>query len=231
MPVEPGRAWGHAPTFIVSPHLDDAILSCGALDLPRCTVINVFTRFPGHARGFAARLLEKWGARDGDHAAALRDAEDEAACATLGFCRLSLGYVDAAFRSESSPFRPLEAADVEASVAIAEELVRRIRDECSGRAWVLLPAGMGGHVDHVMTARTAKILRRDHDVAFYADLPYALGKPAPEGVGPRIPLGQLDIPRWLRAVASYRSQLRLLFRDTDWQRALSEEGPRLWASA
>ena len=143
--------------LILSPHLDDAVLSAWS-DLPGATVANLCTAVP--PAGVVGDFDRAKGAVDGAAFMAARLAEDRAALALAEVgSRLELGFLDAQYRDG-----PLAPDAIRAALPPAER--------------ILAPAGLGGHPDHV-AARDAA-LATGVPVTLYADLPYAarVGWPA-----------------------------------------------------
>jgi LmbE family N-acetylglucosaminyl deacetylase len=144
---------------VVSPHLDDAALSVPCWSAARAMTEDVV-------------VLTVFSAGD-DAAYAGRRAEDEAALAVLGARAVHLGLLDAPFRlAVARSWRGLVLSAMEdADVA---EVGRAIAGwvEMWGAEVVLLPLGVGEHVDHrVVHAAHAGICGRV--VGFYEDRPYA----------------------------------------------------------
>jgi LmbE family N-acetylglucosaminyl deacetylase len=145
-------------TLVVSPHLDDAVLSV-----------------PGWIRSLALRgervvVLTVFSAGGEEYPE--RRAEDLAALALLGAEPLHLGLLDAPpRRGVRRGFRELIlcAMDDEDAAAVARALVERIA--ALAPALTLLPLGVGEHIDHriVHAAHT----RLAGPLGFYEDRPYA----------------------------------------------------------
>ncbi len=160
---EPQLRRGDGGALLLSPHLDDAVLDCWSVlrgDSPP-RVVNVFAGLPG--AGAPVPLWDRiTGA--GDSAARVRErlAEDARALAHAGREAVYLPLLDAQYR----PGEPLEPADVDrALVAQVQEPVEQ----------VLAPAAIGGHPDHTLVRRYARLLlRRGFAVTLYADLPYCV---------------------------------------------------------
>ena len=143
--------------LILSPHLDDAVLSAWC-DLPGATVANLCTAVP--PAGVVGEFDRTKGAADGAAFMNARLAEDAAALALAGVeSRLELGFLDAQYRDG-----PLDPDAIRGALPQADR--------------ILAPAGLGGHTDHV-AARDAA-LATGASVTLYADLPYAarVGWPA-----------------------------------------------------
>lgn len=222
------------PHIYLSPHLDDAALSCGgaiarfvAAGQP-VLVVNVCSGSPppgGPFSSFAALQHERWGLPP-DEAVARRLVEDAAALQILGADSLGLGLLDAIYRmpeayvDDPTLFGPVAAGDTLAAEAgpQLEELVARFPD-----AIFYAPLGVGDHVDHVAVhAVAARLAGSGATVAYYEDFPYAaraqgavagrldqLG--GASGFGPAVaPIDAVIEPK-IAAVAAYASQLGTLF--------------------
>jgi LmbE family N-acetylglucosaminyl deacetylase len=211
--------------LVLSPHFDDAVLSCG----------NWLERHPGTIVGTVCSGLPgasvpadpTWDAlahfSSGDEAARARRAEDRAALGLLGADQAVLGFLDGWFyKSEAG--RPHERPDVGPSFedALARSiggLVDELRpDAC------LVPLGLL-HPDHIVTHRAALSalrVRPEIPVVFYCDLPYGIASvQAAEdrleglaasgfGLAPQPDAGSPPAQSKLRAARCYRSQLPLL---------------------
>ncbi|WP_211223813.1 PIG-L deacetylase family protein [Pseudonocardia asaccharolytica] len=190
-----------APLLFLSAHLDDAVLSCGALLAalaPRCpvTVATVFTAAtdPPHTRA-ARSFLRQCGATDADALFADRRTEDRDVLAGLGVAHVHLGAVDALFRTRGSraalgrlgravpelvhryPTYRLDIARGRVAAGdrvLAAGLARQVSDlvATTGAELVFCPVGVGNHVDHLLTRGIGARLGRP--VVHYSDFPYAL---------------------------------------------------------
>jgi LmbE family N-acetylglucosaminyl deacetylase len=169
---------------VLSPHLDDAVLSAWSAlrgEAP-VTVVNVFTGLP--PAGAAAPWDALTGATDSRARMRERIAEDRAALAIAGVEARSLGLLDAHYRAE-----PLDSDALREAIASAVD----------GAAALWAPAGIGGHVDHVGVRDAALALGIPWRM--YADLPYAVkfGWPAWVTGEPEDPNLAIDADwrRWL----------------------------------
>ncbi len=146
--------------LVVSPHFDDAVLSCWHLldGEDDVRVVNVFTGSPpaGSPPGY---WDDQTGAADPARRVAERKAEDEAALAMAGRASLDLGFLDGQHRRD-----PLEPQ-------VVEEMLREL---VFGNGPIAAPMGLDGHDDHCVARDAAVALRADGvDVLLYADLPHA----------------------------------------------------------
>jgi LmbE family N-acetylglucosaminyl deacetylase len=214
---------------VLSPHPDDAALSCGATIAALVAAgerVTVLTCFGGPARppwsAHAQMLHRLWG--DPEDPPAVRAAEDAAACALLGAELVHAGEPDALYRgylTHEAIFGPPRADDDGAAARLAEL--------AAGSERVLAPLGIGGHVDHRLVRRVGELLAaRGHDVWWYEELPYAEVIPLDEpGLhpAPAPPPESEHVARKLEAVRAYRSQRAMLFGDGP---VRVSEHERLW---
>jgi LmbE family N-acetylglucosaminyl deacetylase len=209
----------------VSPHLDDAVFSAGALLAreaaagTRVVVATCFTASVPDPQGFAlACQLDKGLGPEIDYMA-LRRAEDREACARLGAEPMHLPLPEAPNRGYDDAvalFGPPLAGDTMRE-ALLPTLSRLLADLCPDR--VLGPAAIGNHVDHslVRDALTALV---PVGLECWADLPYA-ARP-----GMEIPSCENALPCSremeikLSAAAAYRSQLPFQFGSPERMRTL-----------
>src|SRR6266511_3905133 len=122
------------PLLLVSPHLDDAVLSAWSVlrrDGP-VEVVNVCSGLPG--RGFVTRYDRLVGAEESATVFAARIEEDRAALALAGRAPRGLGFLEGQYREEPLDWKAVAAA-------LDGEM-----PACSG---IVLPAGIGGHDDHL----------------------------------------------------------------------------------
>jgi LmbE family N-acetylglucosaminyl deacetylase len=164
--------------IVLSPHLDDAALSCGGLltSLHRKVSRLVVTISCGDARGRG---------RKGVATPAQRRLEDRRALHSIDCDFAHLGFVDAIYRR--SPFsgqliyhgiRERMSAPPIDDGGHVEELYLVLRRLCGdmGNVLVLSPMAVGQHVDHVLCAHVAmRLFGSSPNLLFYEDFPYVLG--------------------------------------------------------
>jgi LmbE family N-acetylglucosaminyl deacetylase len=182
--ADPGGA-----TVVLSPHLDDAVLSCwSVLSSPGdVRPVNVFAASP--RPGFVTSIDRICGATDSAAHMAERCAEDAEALALAGRTPTNLPFLDRQYRGPRAAFslRSLDAAVAEAVGPIAA---------------LYAPAALGGgHTDHRLVRRLALAAAASGiRVHLYADLPYAVAFGWPHWV-----TGEPDEPR--RVVDAYWAPL------------------------
>jgi len=163
-----------APELVLSPHWDDAVLdrwSVLSADAD-VTVVNVCAGVPEPGR------LTLWdditGAQDSAQRARERLSEDAQALALAGRTPLSLPFLDVQYRRPPGPG--------------LQELDRALTQQVAGASRVHVPAGLGGHPDHLLTRRYGRMLLRSGiPVSMYADLPYCILHGWPHWVDGREP--------------------------------------------
>ncbi len=221
-------------TVYLSPHLDDAVLSCGGLihrqaaEGTRVLVITIFAGQPPLDRlsPFAARIHARW--ETGQEPTIERRREDQIALDILGADLLHLDYLDAIYRFEGDSFLYLSDEDLFGSPhPVDAELSGQIMSSLSHalplhKSSLYAPLGVGNHVDHQLVKRALLSLRdRPARIILYEDYPY-VERPgaltnALESAGDRdwrpesTPLDEEGVQAKIEAIAAYRSQVTSLF--------------------
>ena len=145
---------------ILSPHLDDAVLSCWHVlaEPAELLVINVFAGVPTVLTA-PAWWDEYTGATDSAERVRERIEEDRRALALAGRTAVNLDFLDEQYRDGEQPLD-----------ALTDEIGRRL----PRGALVYAPAAIGSHGDHALVRAAALALRADgFVVSLYADLPHA----------------------------------------------------------
>ena len=208
----------------LSPHLDDAALSCGGLiweqvrSGDRVGVLTICAGDPpaGEISPFARSLHERWGTESGSMVH--RRTEDLASCAVLGAQAVHLPIRDCIYRqdpsgaaflydSEESLTGSLHPADQAVIQSLRVELQQRLPEQ----AFVVCPLAIGDHVDHHLTRAAAERLSRP--LYYYVDYPYVIG--VVDGIQGMSgewrelvhPISEAGLHAWQEAVASHASQI------------------------
>jgi LmbE family N-acetylglucosaminyl deacetylase len=215
----------NAPVVVVSPHLDDAVLSASSVlgARPGSVIVSAFANGPRSVDPLPEWDLSSQTFASGDDVIAARRREDVAAAAVLGATTVHLDHWDGHYRNPTygydGPTDPAELAR-----AVAADLAD-LAGRTDARTWVV-PLGVF-HADHQITARAARLLASSlPDVKWlvYYDLPYSAQNDADvdaatarveamgftlvangEGDGP-----DLNVGLKARALDCYRSQLPAL---------------------
>jgi len=235
--------------IFLSPHLDDAVFSCGGLisylsenGIPAeiWTVFSDQITDPSQLTSYARSLHDRWQTGDPQHLA--RKNEDALASTIVGTSQVYLGFLDCIYRflpgtgesvvmSDDELFRTIKPGEQYLISEVASEFKIRMSDSS---IWVC-PLGMGHHIDHQIT-RIAAEASRDM-MLYYADLPYAITLPVqtiPGMIQLSIGLPEKNVMEWGRAILQYSSQLSTFWKDaremTDQYSAYLEcyKGMPLW---
>jgi len=147
---------------VISPHLDDAVLSCFTrLSTEPTVVVTVLGGAPADT-DLLAEYDRITGASSSRSRVFERVAEDQEALTGLATAVTRLPFLDAQYGDRPS----------------VREVADAVVINCQGADEVLFPAGLGGHVDHVLT-RDACLLAASNGLfgssrlIVYADYPYA----------------------------------------------------------
>ncbi len=241
-------------TILLSPHLDDAALSCGGQIFLQTTAgrpVLIVTIMAGDPlleiiSPYAQSLHDRWEYQSG--AAARRREEDLAACRILNADCLHWGIPDCIYRhdpvtgasyynSDENIFGPLHANEQPLLDTLAGKLA-----QLPAHKRLLAPLSAGNHVDHQLT-RLAAERCFGTELIYYEEYPYA----AEAGVVDRlttakdeswhaqtIPLSPTAVKKKIEAIAAYTSQLSTFFLDrADLEQQVTSYsqlvgGERLW---
>lgn len=194
--------------LILSPHMDDAIFSCGEhiyrwrKNKYEITVCNIFTNFISSSLSDPAiDYLAECGyvnLKDFDHQ---RKNEDEKAMHIVKIKAINLGLTDALFRSGAPNLSSVK---------------RQLKELNLKNAFtkVVVPYGLGGHKDHLLTRQVAEATFSKNKIFYYLEEPYASKR---ENWSPELcrkilkTLKSIAIPlRKMPSVYAYTSQLWIL---------------------
>jgi len=219
--------------ILISPHLDDAALSCGGglTRLTRAgvptTIVTVFTadQQPGlPLTPLARRSHASWGI--GDQPFAARRAEDLAAIRILGAKAEYLGLMDAIYRRSpsgvalySNPLAAPASDDIEQFVPQLVDALRRTIGPALPESRIFCPAGTGNHVDHILVREAVAQLVDPEMMVLYEEYPYSArpnsSTTATGGPGgwptSTLTLTAEELETRIAAIGCYASQLRGLF--------------------
>lgn len=215
----------------ISPHLDDAVYSCGGLisqQVRKGEKVAVWTLFAGdptldQMTPYAQSLHQRWGA--GLDAAALRRTEDRTACDLLGAEPRHFHWLDCIYRTIKGA--PLVKSDEELFSPntplqddLVDEIVATLREQLPPKAKLVVPLAAGNHIDHrVVRAAAEKLVIRP---LYYADVPYVMGHPEEiarltTAMKPGLTesLSPDAIQKWITAMAAYKSQMSTFWTSID----------------
>lgn len=235
--------------IFLSPHFDDVALSCGGLvwELTKqgqqVEVWTIMAGFPPDEiySDFAQKNHRDWG-KSGREAIQMRREEDKAACKILGAVPRHFDWMDVIYRRHQDSGLPVvnsneELFNEQPETTLVNSILRILPEKFPVDANVVLPLGLGGHIDHRALVKVGEAL--DMVKFYYADYPYILKSfESPiltEDKYKKISrfLSQDALFAWQEAVLSYRSQLASFWRDDDearlaLQNYLAGGGGRFW---
>lgn len=215
----------------LSPHLDDAALSCGGQIYSatqqgqRVLIVTITAGDPvAPVSAYAASLHTRWELVDATEA---RRQEDLAASDILGAESLHWSIPDCIYRvdSEGAPFYVSDAdifgAVAQAEMGLVNELAAQMRALPPARN-VVAPLAVGQHVDHQLTRLAAEEAFGCESLLYYEDYPYAqepgqvdqvIGKDSNQWIAEVVALDHQALRAKYAAVAAFRSQVSTFFRD------------------
>jgi len=157
---------------VLSPHLDDAVLSCGLFLAahPGSFVVTAFSHGPPRVSPLPRWDTDARYFPDGADVMGVRRGEDISAAAMAHASTRHLGYWDGQYRTGGYGYQGPPEADLPALIAADLTGWARARP---GLAWVI-PLGIH-HRDHEITAEAGLIFAGGQagQVYLYEDLPYA----------------------------------------------------------
>jgi len=214
----------------ISPHLDDAVMSCGGLIWEQVHAgipVDIWTVCAGYApegelSDLAKRIHISWKVTTAKQVIILRREEDYAAARILNVSVSHLDVPDAMYRKNRFgrniyPYNVICApspADLDLGVIenMAESIsVNGLRPDDT----LICQLSIGGHVDHRLVRMATERLSRP--VFYYIDIPYYLNFPdtLPEfekGMTSQyFAISDSALHIWQDAIAAYVSQIRMLF--------------------
>lgn len=236
--------------IVISPHFDDAVLSCGGLiweqthsGIPvEIWTVNAGDPPHGPVSELITRIHTVWKTGTPQETVDVRRIEDQNAARQVGATVRQLNMVDAIYRRTHTgslmytqdvfdPIHPREAG-------IVEEAALQITRELNEFDTIICPLALGGHVDHVITRRAVESLGRP--LWYYADIPYLFKHedeldPATDGLNAKtFFISDQGLATWQEGIAAYASQLSSLFENLQDMRTqiedyrLSRGGLTIW---
>lgn len=188
------------PCYFFSPHLDDAVLSCGSLlsylsGKTPVTVVTVFTKASEKPYTFSAkRFLKKCNENDAELLFKKRKSEDTLAMNTLRISSIHCGMVDGTWRKKSSlskvrkkvgkifpellyrypTFFHVSSGKLSGDdLVFSKELRASLKKYIPKNAVIFAPLGIGNHIDHVLVR---KVFSGFPNIIYWSDFPYNVTK-------------------------------------------------------
>lgn len=241
-------------TIYISPHLDDVVFSCGGWiweQTHRGQEVEIWTICagdppPGSLSALALSLHQSWGL--GENAVRIRREEDREACRMVGAAPRHLSFLDCIYRfspqgeliyqTEAEIFGGLDPGEGDLIDRVSAALAELLPTESE----LIVPLGIGNHVDHELTRKAASRLGRR--LYYYADYPYArelegreilkFMEGSREWKGDNLQVTQKGLDQWWQGARAYGSQITTFWEDEgDLRREIKDfsdflEGMKLW---
>lgn len=217
----------------LSPHLDDAALSCGGQIFQqtaaghRVLIVTAMAGDPpeGPLSAMAREHHERWQLTA--DAVARRREEDKTACQILGADCHHWEIPDCLYRRHPQTEQALyqDVSALFGAVAPAEEpLVEALAKKIAGLPLadqLFAPLAIGHHVDHQLVRQAAEKQVGRSQLCYYEDYPYAAVAEAVTAVidadlgwqSRSIPLSATAVQAKIDAITAFRSQLSTFFQD------------------
>lgn len=219
---------------VISPHFDDAVLSCGQHILDwqedgyEVEVITVFTEFEASVLSEdSASFVKECGVESLAAFRKLREREDTEAMKRLGVKKYRwLGCIDGGFReSEGVPTYRTHDELFSGKVLDSDDWIDQLSDSLQNaidpQATVVIPLGFGAHADHLIVRQIGEEVCSKKRLSWYIDIPYAfqIHHWQTEFVH-RVFIGKTSM-KWttakkLHAVSAYDAQVPILFPSGLW---------------
>lgn len=217
--------------LVLSPHLDDGVLSCGEFVRSKIdegndvTIVTVFSGYPEKTELSDAAKKYHSDCFLSDDAMEYRKEEDIKACKILGCKYKHLDFYECLYRKNGNgdyiypDIEDIYHLEDDDNVYI-EKFSPVILDIIKDYDYILAPLGMGNHADHLLLNEIMKNIARTtkYKIMFYEEVPYICSiydsgkKVDVSGMKPVV--FEIKEKSWLlklQAVLSYRSQLHILW--------------------
>lgn len=152
---------------VLSPHLDDAVLSCADYCLSKqrdgwtIHVISIFSKMDNNS------FLEK-----------RRKKEDKSAMNMLNFSFQYLDLYEAMYRSSIGKQLYPKQSYLNETIHEKDKVILQVLNKkltnLDSEQTLMVPIGLGGHVDHILTRTSVETNFPSKQLIYYLDQPYAL---------------------------------------------------------
>ncbi len=222
-------------SIYISPHLDDAVLSCGGQVYDQVQsgrsvlVVTINAGDPNeiNVSPFARTLHQRW--HTPAEAVSIRREEDRRACGQLGADFLHWGLLDCIYRqdthsglhmypTEESLFGAIHPGD-----DVTSHYLNKLISGLPRFKQLFVPLAIGNHVDHQLCRQAAENICGPTNLTYYEDYPYSQLADKQEAVFPDkekwlssvIQLSRSALANKLEAIAQYDSQLSTFFENKE----------------
>lgn len=171
--------------IVLSPHLDDAALSCfDHITLWRSnysvTVFTIFSSFESKCvADYSNSIINKLNVSVNEYEL-LRKKEDEEFFNKIGLKQYMLNFVDGGFRfHKQSPLYKTPADLFSGKIVYQDHQIKNKLKIILSRVdkyaeRVVIPAAIGSHADHIIVKEAAEETIQSEKITYFCDYPYAL---------------------------------------------------------
>lgn len=213
----------------ISPHFDDAVLSCGGLIWEQTHTgipVEIWTICagdppPGPISPFTQAMHDSWKTGTPQETVALRRIEDQNACRRVGALAVHFPVPDCIYRRSGTGsllypegiFGGLNPRDS----AVVDEIANLVSSKLNQYDVLVCPLTLGRHVDHLVVRSALEKLGRP--LWYYADIPYYFRDPAQldeasSGLAAKnFYISAEGLQAWQESIAAHKSQISMLFED------------------
>jgi LmbE family N-acetylglucosaminyl deacetylase len=173
-----------------SPHIDDAIFSCGGLILKllkkkrKIAVVNIFTKANDHKlkTGSIKKELKKYNFKSAKKLYSSRKRSEKEIAKKINIDVFFLDFEDGLFRKNKDEFlypnyECLFSGKINKDEKdIFEKIKAKVLpyiENCNKKTEIYLPLGVGKHIDHIITKKVVKKLGKNLNTFLWEDVPYS----------------------------------------------------------
>jgi len=211
--------------IFISPHLDDAILSAGALinhlsSIGKVKIITVFTKSSKKKTKATEEFIRLCHYSNSDKLFFNRRKEDKKVCKYLKVDYLHLGFTDALWREGYRSIREVflnKINNTKKEQNLEKLIIRKLKKTIKNKknTVIFAPLSIGNHIDH----RIINKICRDNftNVIYWEDYPYNLKSSQAEELVKNNSLSNFEFDKNLynkdKLIRFYKSQISMLFAD------------------
>jgi len=215
-----------------SPHIDDAVLSCGGLIASlkgkKILVVDIFTNFLGEKYSKHAKYyLKSLKFADASEYFTARKEEEKKAARILNFDFYFCNFPEAIFRFEKKIIfnnffyknteqllSGINKRDKKIIFLVKKRVDDILKDSRTRNGKIYFPLGIGNHADHKILNKIGLSLK-NKNIFFYQDFPYCVKEYRQSNYfkAKKVFLANKDFQLKSKAIRQYKSQLRALFKN------------------
>lgn len=210
----------------ISPHFDDAVLSCGGLVAFQAAsglnveIWTVTSGVPSITEGsvLMRQVQDQWGIDSPAEAVLARQIEENRAVKRVGASGFGFGLLDCIYRADERGnflYQGIFDQIHPDEVMLPHQIADRINHKLGHNDIVVFPLAIGSHIDHRLVHLAAKFVEAKK--LYYIDIPYFfkedrnLSSLRESGIEKNIAFPINFVTDWVDGIWEYRSQISSLF--------------------